>query len=88
MKYREFDVKVGKSGPNEIDFVAGKKGERLYVQVAYLMHDDKTIAREFGNLEKINDNYPKMVVSMDDFKGNTFQGIHHFNLKDFLNLDL
>lgn len=88
LKYREFDVKVGKSGPHEIDFVAGKKGEILYVQVAYLLHDEKTIAREFGNLEQIRDNYPKMVVSMDDFKGNTHKGIQHFNLKDFLNLDL
>ena len=87
LKCNEFDVKVGKSGQHEIDFVASRKGELLYVQVAYLMHDERTIAREFGNLERIGDNYPKMVVSMDEFKGNTYKGIQHISLKDFLNLE-
>lgn len=85
---QEYDVKVGKSNTYEIDFVARKQGELLYIQVAYLLHDEKTIAREFGNLERIPDNYPKMVVSMDDFKGNTHKGIQHVSLKDFLLLDL
>jgi len=88
LKCREFDIKVGQSGNNEIDFIAGKKGELIYVQVCYLLQDERTIAREFGNLEKIQDNYPKMVVSMDDFKGNTHKGIQHYNLLDFLNLEL
>ena len=86
LKCNEYDIKVGQIGNNEIDFVASKHGELLYIQVCYLLQDEKTIAREFGNLEKISDNYPKIVVSMDDFKGNTHRGIQHYNLLDFLNL--
>jgi uncharacterized protein len=86
LKCHEFDVKIGQTGTNEIDFIASRKGELIYVQVCYLLQDDKTIAREFGNLEKIPDNYPKIVVSMDDFQGNTQRGIQHFKLFDFLNL--
>jgi len=88
LKCHEFDVQVGQTGNNEIDFIASKKGELIYVQVCYLLQDDKTIAREFGNLEKIQDNYPKIVVSMDDFQGNTHRGIQHYNLLDFLNYEL
>ncbi len=84
LKYNDFEVKIGQMGSNEIDFMARRKGELLYVQVSYLLHDEATIAREFGNLEKIKDNYPKMVVSMDDFSGDTYKGIQHINLKDFL----
>jgi predicted AAA+ superfamily ATPase len=88
LQFNEYDLKVGQTGNNEIDFVASKRGELLYIQVCYLLQDEKTIAREFGNLEKISDNYPKIVVSMDDFKGNTYRGIQHYNLLDFLNLTL
>lgn len=84
----EFDIQVGQTANNEIDFIASKKGELIYIQVCYLLQDEKTIAREFGNLEKIQDNYRKIVVSMDDFQGNTHRGIQHFNLLDFLNLEL
>ena len=69
----------------EIDFVAEKQGERVYVQVCYLLQDEATIEREFGNLLTIKDNYPKYVVSMDEMFGkNTFKGIKHIHLKDFL----
>ncbi len=88
LKCHEFEIKVGQTGLNEIDFIASKKGEIIYVQVCYLLQDERTIAREFGNLEKVQDNYPKFVVSMDDFQGNTHKGIQHFNLLDFLNLEL
>ena len=84
LKYNDFKVNIGQIGANEIDFVAVRKGETRYVQVSYLLHDETTIAREFGNLEKIKDNYPKMVISMDDFSGSTFKGIQHINLRDFL----
>lgn len=84
LKYNDFEVNIGQVGANEIDFVARRKGETRYVQVSYLLHDETTIAREFGNLEKIKDNYPKMVISMDDFSGSTFKGIQHINLRDFL----
>ena len=81
--YRGYDVKVGKTNDFEIDFVAYKGTEILYVQVCYLLASDETVAREFGNLERIRDNYPKCVISADlpDFSRN---GIKHYNIIDFL----
>lgn len=80
-----YQVYVGKSGDKEIDFMAEKDGERIYVQVAYLLYDEKTIQREFGNLAEIPDNYPKYVVSMDEIKpNNTFKGIKQMHLREFL----
>ena len=79
-----FNVYAGKTGEKEIDFVCERQGEKIYIQCAYLLIDDQTIVREFGNLLLIKDNYPKFVVTMDDFKGNTNQGIIHSNLRDFL----
>ncbi|MBK6966127.1 MAG: ATP-binding protein [Bacteroidales bacterium] len=87
LKFNDYEVKIGQIGSNEIDFVARRKGELLYVQVCYLLHDEATIAREFGNLEKIKDNYPKMVISMDEFSGDTHKGIQHINLRDFLSME-
>ena len=83
--YNDYEVKIGQLGRKEIDFVCKKNGEYLYVQVCYLLHSQSTIEREFGNLEKINDNYPKIVVSMDDFQGNSRKGIKHVRLREFLN---
>jgi predicted AAA+ superfamily ATPase len=68
----------------EIDFVCEKEGEKLYVQVALTLNEPQTIEREFGNLLKIKDNYPKMVVTLDEFTGNTYEGIQHKTLKEFL----
>ena len=80
---RGYDVKVGKTDHYEIDFVAYKGKERIYVQVSYLLASPETVEREFGNLERINDNYPKYVISGDlpDFSRN---GIRHFNIVRFL----
>jgi predicted AAA+ superfamily ATPase len=86
--YNDYELKIGQVGQNEIDFVGNRKGEIIYVQVCYLLHEQSTIDREFGNLEKIKDNYPKMVVSMDEFAGNTRNGIQHIYLRDFLSMDL
>jgi hypothetical protein len=83
-----YRVKVGYVGQYEIDFVATKAGEVLYVQACYLLESQKTIDREFGNLERIKDNYRKIVVSMDEFKGNTINGIIHMNLREFLHTKL
>jgi predicted AAA+ superfamily ATPase len=85
--YNGYDVKVGRVGLNEIDFVCKRKGEILYVQATYLLAEPSTIDREFGNLEKIRDHYPKIVVSMDEFSGNTLNGIQHKNLREFLRTD-
>ncbi len=68
----------------EIDFVAEKNNERVYIQVAYLLTEQSTIDREFGNLALIRDNYRKMVVSMDAQLTNTVNGIEHWNLLRFL----
>ena len=81
--YCGYEVTIGSDGGREIDFIAKKRGEKIYAQVCYLLHDSKTVEREFGNLEKIKDNYPKMVISMDEFSGNSRNGIKHFNLREF-----
>lgn len=81
--YRGYDVKVGKTNDYEIDFVAYKGSDTLYVQVCYLLASAETVEREFGNLERIKDNYPKYVISGDlpDFSRN---GIKHYNIIKFL----
>lgn len=80
---RGYDVKVGKTDDYEIDFVAYKGSDILYVQVCYLLASHETVEREFGNLERIKDNYPKYVISGDlpDFSRN---GIKHYNIIKFL----
>jgi len=79
-----FEVYVGSLNPEEIDFVAEKNGEKLYIQVALSLTEEKTIAREFGNLLAIKDQYPKMVITYDTFSGNTYQGIEAISLRTFL----
>ena len=80
-----YKVFIGQLGNTEIDFVAEKDGNRIYVQVAYLLIDENTVNREFGNLLKIGDNYRKYVVTMDDYKtGSNYFGIEQVHLKDFL----
>ena len=80
---RGYTVTVGKTDNYEIDFVAFKDDERIYLQVCYLLASEQTIDREFGNLERIDDNYPKFVISGDlpDFSR---RGIKHLNIIDFL----
>jgi predicted AAA+ superfamily ATPase len=80
---RGYAVTVGMIGDDEIDFIGVKNGEPVYVQVAYVMPDKKTQEREFGNLLKIEDNYPKYVVSMDEVDMSQ-KGVIHMNIKDFL----
>ena len=79
-----YQVTVGIMGDLEIDFVAVKNGEKIYVQVALALVEEKTLAREFGNLKKVKDNYPKMVVTLDSFSGNTVDGIMVIGLQQFL----
>ncbi len=82
-----FQVSIGILDENEIDFVCQKQNETMYVQVAYLITNENTIQREYGNLLKIKDNYPKFVVSMDEFQGNTYHGIKHLHLREFLSIE-
>lgn len=77
LKRMGYHVFVGVLHKKEIDFVAIKNEETLYVQVALQLTDEKTIAREFGNLLAIKDNHEKVVVSMDETKFSNFEGIRH-----------
>ena len=82
--YRGYEVKVGYYGDKEIDFIGEKNGEKLYIQVALKIDSEKTAEREFGNLLKIQDNYPKMVITEDNFNGNSYEGIRHCSIRQFL----
>ena len=79
-----YEVGIGVINEQEIDFVAKKDGEILYVQVAYLITDEKVKNREFGNLMLIQDNYPKYVVTMDDYLIGSYKGVKHLHLRNFL----
>ncbi|MDR2383618.1 MAG: ATP-binding protein [Prevotellaceae bacterium] len=82
-------VFVGKLDNEEIDFIAEKDGQKIYVQVAYLLVDKKTQEREFGNLLKIDDNYRKYVVTMDDYNiHSNYNGVEHMHLRNFLMLSI
>ncbi len=84
LKSAGYEVTVGQIAKQEVDFVCEKAGERLYIQAAYMISDDKVRDREFGNLLAIPDNYPKKVVSMDEITGRSYLGIDHIRLEDFL----
>ena len=80
-----YEVYVGKSGNKEIDFIASKDDHKIYIQVAYMLPDDATVRREFGNLLEIADNYPKYVVTMDEMQsGGNYKGIKQISLRNFL----
>ncbi len=80
---RGWQVTVGRIGDKEIDFIAEKQGEKLYIQVAYLLASPETIEREFGVYERVRDNFPKFVVTLDEFDMSR-NGIKHRNIRDFL----
>ncbi len=80
---RGYKVTVGKTGEKEIDFVCDKRDDKLYVQVTYLLASEDTIKREFGAYDTIRDNFPKYVVSLDEFDMSR-NGIKHQNIRDFL----
>ncbi|PIQ79061.1 ATPase [Candidatus Peregrinibacteria bacterium CG11_big_fil_rev_8_21_14_0_20_41_10] len=79
-----YEVFVGETEGKEIDFIAKKGGDKKYVQVAYLLNDQKTVEREFGNLLAIPDNYEKIVVSLDKYVGTDYKGIKVVNAMEFL----
>lgn len=80
---RGYEVYIGKTKKGEVDFIATKKNEKLYFQIAYYLSDEKVIEREFGAFKDIDDNYPKYVLTMDkgDFSKN---GIIHKNIIEWL----
>lgn len=79
-----YEVRIGTLGTEEVDFVCTRGGETLYVQVAIELSRPDTIEREFGNLLRIKDNFPKLVVSAERTFENTYQGIRHIYIRDFL----
>ena len=80
---RGYSVTVGKVGEREIDFVCERHGEKCYIQVAYLLAAEETVQREFGVYEHVQDNFPKYVVSLDEFDMSR-NGVRHYNIRDFL----
>lgn len=80
---RGYSVTIGRVGDKEIDFVCTRQADKIYIQVTYLLASDETISREFGVYDNIRDNYPKYVVSLDEFDMSR-NGIKHRNIRDFL----
>lgn len=81
---RGYTVNVGKTDGGEIDFIAERQNERLYVQVTQEIRSEKTAKREYERLLEIRDNYPKYVLTTDAFAGGNYQGIRTMHIADFL----
>ncbi len=84
LRVKRYKVYIGKLKEKEIDFTAEKDDKIIYIQVSYLIPDEKTHEREFGNLLKIEDNNRKIVVSMDEPAGGHYKGIEHWHIREFL----
>lgn len=80
---RGYNVNIGNTDSGEIDFIATKFEDKIYIQVAYILSDETVVQREFGAYKKIEDNYPKYVLSMDKFNFSE-NGIIHKNIIDWL----
>lgn len=87
LKRRGYQVYIGKLNNQEIDFIAQKQNHKLYIQVAYKLESEQTIQREFSPLQAILDNYPKYVITMDEFWQGNLDGIIHWHIADFLLAD-
>ena len=81
---RGYTVNVGKTNDGEIDFVAARQNEKLYVQVAWEIKSEKTKKREYDRLLEIRDNYPKYVLTTDEYAGGNYEGIKTMHIADFL----
>jgi predicted AAA+ superfamily ATPase len=81
---RGYDVAVGKVGPYEIDFIASKFNEKMYIQVSESLSSEEVRNRELTPLKKINDNYPKVILTLDTFVSESYNGIQVMNLLTFL----
>jgi len=81
---RGYSVNIGKLYDSEVDFIAVRNDQKIYIQVTYLLFDEKVIEREFGVLSLIKDNYTKIVLSLDKHFGTERNGIKWYNLIDFL----
>lgn len=81
---RGYTVYVGKTGSGEIDFIAVRQNEKIYVQVTQEIRSEKTKEREYERLLAIHDNYPKYVLTTDNFAGGNYEGIKTMHIADFL----
>ena len=81
---RGYNVYVGKTGSGEIDFIAVRQNEKIYVQVTQEIRSEKTKEREYERLLAIHDNYPKYVLTTDNFAGGNYEGIKTMHIADFL----
>ena len=81
---RGYKVYIGKTTDGEVDFVASRQGEKLYVQVTQEIHSEKTEKREYERLLEIKDNYPKYVLRTDEFASGNYEGIKTMHVADFL----
>jgi hypothetical protein len=81
---RGYKVYVGKEDNREIDFIGIKRNKKLYLQVTYILSDEKVIEREYKPLKNIKDNYPKLVLSLDKMPIGVQEGIQWMNIIDFL----
>lgn len=84
LKRRGYQVYIGKLDNKEIDFIAEKQGNKVYLQVAYKLESNQSIEREFSPLLAVGDQYPKYVITMDDFWKDTIEGVRHLYISDFL----
>lgn len=81
---RGYTVNIGKTSDGEIDFVAVRQNEKIYVQVTQEIRSEKTEKREYDRLLEIHDNYPKYVLTTDEFAGGNYEGIKTMHIADFL----
>ena len=88
LKRRGYQVYIGKIGNKEVDFIATKQDKKIYIQVAYKLENKSTIEREFSVFDKVKDQYPKFVVSMDEFWKQHLNGVKHLYITDFLLNDI
>lgn len=86
LKRRGYSINIGKYENKEVDFVATRQSQQIYIQICYLLASPETIEREFGIYKNIPDNYPKYVLSLDEFDMSR-DGIIHMNIRDFLLMD-
>jgi len=88
LKIFGYKIFVGVSGSREIDFIAERNDEKLYIQACYSINSEEVEKREFGNLLAIKDNYPKYVISLDEMWGTNYKGIVHMHLREFLSNEI
>jgi predicted AAA+ superfamily ATPase len=82
--HRGYRISIGKLDDREIDFIAERQQERTYIQVCLTLESPETIEREFSALERVPDNHPKLVLSLDEYKRVSRRGVRHENLREWL----